>query len=64
MEDRLEISDRKIVKLYKLMRVRALLYSGGVVTRDDLTLLQYIPDRLKDFEPVREKVSHLLRINS
>ncbi|MDF1813698.1 MAG: AAA family ATPase [Verrucomicrobiales bacterium] len=63
VEDRLEISDRKIVKLYKLMRVRALLFSGGVVTKDDLTLLQYIPDRLKDFEPVREKVTDLLRLH-
>lgn len=63
VEDRLEISDRKIVKLYKLMRARALLFSGGVVTRDDLTLLQYIPDRLKDFEPVREKVQTLLKMN-
>lgn len=62
VEDRLDISDRKIVKLYKLMRTRALLSSGGVVTKDDLTLLQYIPDRLKDFEPVREKVAGLLRL--
>ncbi|MEM7384502.1 MAG: AAA family ATPase, partial [Verrucomicrobiota bacterium] len=62
VEDRLEISDRKIVKLYKLMRVRALLFSGGVVTKDDLTLLRYIPDRLKDFEPVSEKVSTLLKL--
>ncbi|MDF1752672.1 MAG: AAA family ATPase [Verrucomicrobiales bacterium] len=62
VEDRLDISDRKIVKLYKLMRTRALLFSGGVVTKDDLTLLQYIPDRLKDFEPVREKVAALLRL--
>ena len=61
-EDRLEISDRKVVKLYKLMRMRALLFSGGVVTKDDLTLLRYIPDRAKDFEPVTEKVNSLLRL--
>lgn len=61
-EDRLEISDRKVVKLYKLMRMRALLFSGGVVTKDDLTLLRYIPDRSKDFEPVAEKVDSLLRL--
>ena len=63
VEDRLEISDRKIVKLYKLMRARALLFSGGVVTKDDLKLLQYIPDRLKDFDPVRAKVHNLLSVN-
>lgn len=62
-EDRLEISDRKIVKLYKLLRTRALLFHGGVVTRDDLSLLRYIPDRLKDFEPVADKVATLLRLD-
>jgi MoxR-like ATPase len=35
-EDRIFISDRKLVKLYKLFRVRAWLLSGGTVTRDDL----------------------------
>ena len=63
VEDRIEISDRKVVKLYKLMRIRALLVSGGIVTKDDLVLLRYIPDRLKDFEPVSKKVDHLLRLN-
>ena len=63
-EDRLEISDRKVVKLYKLMRARALLFHGGVVTKDDLSLLRYIPNRIKDFEPVGEKVDALLRLDS
>lgn len=62
-EDRLEISDRKVVKLYKMMRARALLFHGGVVTKDDLSLLRYIPDRLKDFEPVAAKVENLLRLD-
>jgi len=62
-EDRLEISDRKVVKLYRLLRARALLFHGGVVTREDLGLLRYIPDRLKDFEPVSEKVDLLLRLD-
>lgn len=61
-EDRLDVSDRKVVKLYRLIRARAFLFSGGVVTKDDLTLLRYIPDRLPDFAPVREKVDKLLRL--
>src|SRR5579884_3285769 len=37
--DKIFISDRKLVKLYKLFRIRAWLFSGGTVTRDDLRLL-------------------------
>ena len=62
-EDRLEISDRKIVKLYKLIRTRAFLFHGGVVKKEDLLLLRYIADRLQDFEPVNEKVNMLLRLD-
>jgi len=61
-EDKLEISDRKIIKLYKLLRTRALLFHGGVVTKDDLRLLRFIPDNLKDFDPVAEKVDSLLQL--
>lgn len=62
VEDRVEISDRKVVKLYKLMKTRALLFHGGVVEKEDLTLLRYIPNRVQDFEPVAEKVNALLQL--
>src|SRR5262245_22426373 len=35
-EDRIFISDRKLVKLYKLFRIRSWLFTGGTVTLDDL----------------------------
>src|SRR5262245_21284406 len=41
-DDQIFISDRKLVKLYKLFRVRAWLFTGGTVTRDDLHLLAYL----------------------
>jgi len=41
-EDKIFISDRKLVKLYKLFRVRAWLFAGGTVSRDDLRLLAYL----------------------
>jgi MoxR-like ATPase len=63
-EDKLEISDRKVIKLYKLIRARAFLLHGGVVTKDDLVMLRYIPDRLQDFTPVREKVDALLKLEA
>lgn len=61
-EDNVEISDRKVIKLYKLIRTRAFLFHGGVVTKDDLCLLRYIADRVQDFGPVREKVDALLKL--
>ena len=61
-EDQIAITDRKIIKLYKLIRTRAFLFHGGVVNKEDLSLLRYIPDRLTDFAPVRDKVNALLRL--
>jgi len=59
-EDRIFISDRKLVKLYKLFRVRAWLLSGGTVTRDDLRLLAYLGETHQEIELLREKVPALL----
>ena len=59
-EDRIFISDRKLVKLYKLFRVRAWLLSGGTVSRDDLRLLAYLGETLQEIEHLREKVPLLL----
>ena len=54
------ISDRKLVKLYKLFRARSWLMSGGTVTRDDLRLLAYLGESLQEIELLREKVPQLL----
>jgi MoxR-like ATPase len=62
-EERVEISDRKVIKLYKLIRARAFLFHGGVVSKEDLCLLRHVPDRAQDFAPVREKVDALLRLD-
>src|SRR4051812_18563358 len=59
-EDRVFISDRKLVKLYKLFRVRAWLLSGGTVSRDDLRLLAYLGETIQEIEHLREKVPQLL----
>ena len=59
-EDKIFISDRKLVKLYKLFRVRAWLFSGGTVTRDDLRLLAYLGETHQEIELLREKVPQLL----
>ena len=59
-EDKIFISDRKLVKLYKLFRVRAWLLSGGTVSRDDLRLLAYLGETHTEIDHLREKVPTLL----
>ena len=59
-EDRLLLSDRRIVKLYKLMRVRAWLFSGGVVSREDLQLLKYVGESRAEISMLHDKVPTLL----
>ena len=59
-EDKIFISDRKLVKLYKLFRVRAWLFTGGTVSRDDLKLLAYLGETHQEIELLREKVPTLL----
>ncbi|MEZ6140765.1 MAG: AAA family ATPase [Zavarzinella sp.] len=62
-EDHIFISDRKLVKLYKLFRVRAWLFSGGTVSRDDLRLLAYLGETIGEIEHLQEKVPTLLGDN-
>ncbi len=59
-EHRIFVSDRKLVKLYKLMRIRAWMFSGGTVTRDDLKLITYLGESHQEMELLREKVPLLL----
>jgi MoxR-like ATPase len=59
-EDKIFISDRKLVKLYKLFRVRSWLFTGGTVSRDDLRLLAYLGESHREIELLREKVPTLL----
>src|SRR5262245_11463817 len=59
-EDNIFISDRKLVKLYKLFRCRAWLFTGGTVSRDDLRLLAYLGESHQEIELLREKVPNLL----
>jgi MoxR-like ATPase len=59
-EDRVFVSDRKLVKLYKLLRVRAWLMSGGAVGFDDLGLLAFVGETLEEIQLLREKVPLLL----
>jgi MoxR-like ATPase len=61
-EFRYEISDRKVIKLYKLIRTRAFLMHGGVVDKSDLVTLRYIADRADDLTAIQESVDKILAI--
>jgi MoxR-like ATPase len=62
-EDEVFISDRKIIKLYRLIRTRAWVMHGGAVERDDLILLSYLGETLEEVDLLEEKVPKLLGIN-
>lgn len=59
-EDGVIVSDRKVVKLYKLLRVYAWLFHGGKVRSEDLRLLMYLGDTIEDLENLEVKIPRLL----
>lgn len=59
-EHRIAVSDRKLVKLYKLFRVRSWLFTGGSVTRDDLRLLAFLGETHQEIKVLRDEVPKLL----
>ncbi len=59
-EEKLFVSDRKVVKLYKMLRTRAFLFHGGSVRKEDLVLLRHVGERESHFRSVPEKVDRLL----
>jgi MoxR-like ATPase len=61
-EDGIFISDRKVVKLYRLLRTRAWLFHGGKVERQDFQLLAYLGETREELELLHQKVPQLLGI--
>ncbi len=61
-EDKVFVSDRKVVKLYKLIRTQAFLEHGGAVGIEDLKLLAYVGNRRDELALVQSKVKALLGV--
>jgi MoxR-like ATPase len=59
-EDEVFVSDRKLIKLYRLLRTRAWVLHGGAVEREDLQLLSYLGDTREEIDLLEEKVPRLL----
>lgn len=62
-EDEIFISDRKVVKLYRLIRTRAWVVHGGAVEREDLQLLSYLGETVEEVGLLEEKVPKLLGLS-
>jgi MoxR-like ATPase len=59
-EDKVFVSDRKIIKLYRLLRTRAWVLHGGNVEREDLELLSYLGETREEMDLLESKVPQLL----
>jgi MoxR-like ATPase len=59
-EDGVFVSDRKIIKLYRLLRTRAWVLHGGAVERQDLELLSYLGETRDEIDLLESKVPKLL----
>jgi MoxR-like ATPase len=59
-EDEVFVSDRKLIKLYRLLRTRAWIFHGGAVEREDLKLLSYLGETREEIDLLEEKVPRLL----
>ena len=53
-------ADRKVVKLYRLLRTHAWITHGGAVERSDLRLLSYLGETRDEIDLLEEKVPRLL----
>lgn len=63
-EDDVFVSDRKVVKLYRLLRTRAWIFHGGAVEREDLRLLAYLGETRAEVDLLSEKVPKLLGLST
>ena len=59
-ELKVEITDRKLIKLYKLIITQAFLFQGGRVTREELKLLKYCGNNFKDIRRLRDGLDQIL----
>lgn len=62
-EDEVFVSDRKLIKIYRILRTRAWIVHGGAVEREDLQLLAYLGETREEIDLLEEKVPRLLGIS-
>lgn len=63
-EDNVFVSDRKIIKMYRLLRTRAWILHGGTVEREDLSLLSDLGETRDEIDLLETKVPQLLGLSA
>jgi MoxR-like ATPase len=59
-ELKVEITDRKLIKLYKLILTQAFIFNGGNVSRDDLKILCYCGNNFSDVRKIKDYIEERL----
>ena len=59
-EWKVEITDRKLIKLYKLILTQAFIFNGGNVTREELKILCYCGNNFSDVRKIRNYIEERL----
>jgi ATP-dependent Lon protease len=59
-ELKVEITDRKLIKLYKLIVTQAFLFNGGRVTREELKILRYCGNNFADVQKIKAFIEERL----
>ncbi|MBF0406381.1 MAG: AAA family ATPase [Candidatus Riflebacteria bacterium] len=59
-ELKVEITDRKLIKLYKVILTQAFIFNGGNVTRDDLKILCYCGNNFSDVRKIKDYIEERL----
>jgi MoxR-like ATPase len=62
-EDGVFVSDRKVVKLYRLLRTHAWIVHGGAIERSDLRLLSFLGETRDEIDLLEDKVPRLLGLS-
>jgi MoxR-like ATPase len=64
-ENNIVVSDRKLIKLYKLIRINSWLRnhdSDGKIENEDLKLFSYLGDSIKDVEILETKIPNIIDV--
>lgn len=59
-ELKVEITDRKLIKLYKLILTQAFIFNGGNVTREELKILCYCGNNFSDIRKIKDYIEERL----
>lgn len=59
-ELKVEITDRKLIKLYKLLATQAFLFNGGRIGKEELKILRYCGNNFSDVKKIKSYIDERL----